>query len=60
MVDNVRNRLSSPRQSAPPAPPGAPPGDAMEQLKKLGELRDAGVVTSEEFEAKKAELLRRM
>jgi Bacterial PH domain/Short C-terminal domain len=68
MVDNVRNRLSSPRQSAQPAPqsapPGdpqrAPPGDPMEQLKKLGELRDAGVVKSEEFEAKKAELLRRM
>ena len=29
----------------------------MEQLKKLGELRDAGVVTEEEFAAKKSQLL---
>ncbi len=32
----------------------------MEQLRKLGELRDAGVLTSEEFDAKKADLLARM
>src|SRR6266542_2217025 len=32
----------------------------MEQLPKLAELRDAGVVTPEELEAKKAELLVRM
>jgi hypothetical protein len=31
-----------------------------EQLAKLGQLRDAGVVTAEEFDAKKAELLFRM
>ena len=30
---------------------------AFEQLKKLGELRDAGILTEEEFAAKKAELL---
>lgn len=35
-------------------------GDVLETLKKLGELRDSGVVTSEEFEAKKAELLARI
>lgn len=39
---------------------GAVPVDAADQLKKLGELRDAGVVTEAEFEAKKAELLARM
>ena len=32
----------------------------MHQLKKLGELRDAGVLTEEEFEKKKAELLDRL
>jgi hypothetical protein len=31
--------------------------DPLEQLKKLGELRDAGVLTADEFEAKKAKLL---
>lgn len=30
-----------------------------DQLKKLGELRDAGLFTAEEFEAKKAQLLAR-
>jgi hypothetical protein len=29
----------------------------VEQLKKLGELRDAGILTEEEFAAQKAKLL---
>ena len=33
---------------------------ASEQLRKLAELRDAGVLTDEEFETKKQELLARM
>jgi hypothetical protein len=35
-------------------------GDPLEQIRKLAELRDAGVLTEAEFEAKKAELLRRL
>jgi hypothetical protein len=34
--------------------------DPIEQLRKLGELRDAGVVTPEEFETKKRDLLGRI
>lgn len=34
--------------------------DLVDQLKKLAELRDAGVPTEEEFAAKKADLLARM
>jgi hypothetical protein len=34
--------------------------DPMDQLRKLGELRDAGVLTCDEFEAKKAKLLERI
>jgi hypothetical protein len=34
--------------------------DSVEQLRKLGELRTAGVLTEEEFAAKKAELLKRI
>jgi hypothetical protein len=34
--------------------------DLLEQLRKLGELRNAGVLTDDEFEAKKAELLGRI
>ncbi len=41
------------------APPQAPPpaADPIEQLTKLGELRDNGVLTEEEFAAQKAKLL---
>jgi hypothetical protein len=40
------------------APPAAPtPPDTYDQLRKLGELHDSGVLTDEEFEAQKAELL---
>jgi hypothetical protein len=46
---------------APPAEPGtaneAFSDDAYEQLKKLGELREAGILTDEEFQAKKAQIL---
>jgi hypothetical protein len=46
---------------AAPAPAEAPAGPSpIEQLKQLGELRDAGVLTDGEFEAKKAELLKRV
>jgi|SRR5579862_6541702 len=34
--------------------------DPMEQIHRLGQLRDTGLITTEEFEAKKTELLARM
>jgi hypothetical protein len=40
------------------AAPAAP--DVAEQIEKLGELRDKGLITPEEFESKKAELLSRL
>ena len=45
-----------------PAPAAAAPSAATvpEQLNQLAELRDRGVITAEEFEAKKAQLLDRM
>lgn len=46
---------------APEAPPqataAAPAADPIAQLKELGELRDKGVLTEEEFAAQKAKLL---
>lgn len=63
MVDAVRHRLSAPTQREPAssATATAPPAsDPIEQLRKLGELRDAGIVTDAEFEAKKADLLGRL
>lgn len=61
IADVIRNRISpgTPPTAAPPAP--APAGDdAMGKLRQLGELRGAGVITPAEFDAKKAELLRRI
>ena len=47
----------APPQAAP-APQAAPPQpDMIEQLRKLGELRDAGILTDEEFAAQKARVL---
>lgn len=41
-------------QQAPPAPAG---GSMIDQLKELGELKEQGILTEEEFAAQKAKLL---
>jgi hypothetical protein len=48
-----------PQQYAPPPPAPAAPAqdDVYEQLRKLGELKDKGILTEQEFAAKKAQLL---
>lgn len=48
-----------PAQAAPAAPPAAQQ-DVIAALAQLGSLRDAGILTPEEFEAKKTELLSRI
>ena len=49
------------RQAPPSAPPPAAApaagGSVVEQLKQLGELRDSGVLTPEEFEREKQKIL---
>lgn len=50
------------QQYAPPPPAPAPVAadggdDMLAQLEKLGELRDKGILTDEEFAAQKAKLL---
>ena len=44
---------------APPPPQPAAPAedDMLTQLQKLGELKDSGVLTEEEFAAQKAKIL---
>jgi hypothetical protein len=43
---------------APPPPAAAPAGPSMiDQLKELGELKNQGILTEEEFAAQKAKLL---
>jgi hypothetical protein len=40
-----------------PAAPASPPVDVADQLRKLAELRDQGILSEEEFAAQKAKLL---
>ena len=63
---------AKPAAAAPPASAGPPPAAAPakesgngtasipDQIKKLGQLRDEGILTEQEFETKKRELLDRM
>jgi hypothetical protein len=44
-------------EQAPPPPPAAAAPDPIEQLKQLGELRQQGILTDEEFAAQKAKIL---
>ncbi len=55
-------RAASPVASAAPPPPGEGPGesDALDDLKRLGKLRDAGILTEAEFAAEKARVLDRI
>jgi hypothetical protein len=57
IADAVREIISAPAAAPAPAPAG---DDVYAQLKKLAELRDAGILTDAEFDAKKAELVSRI
>jgi membrane protease subunit (stomatin/prohibitin family) len=50
--DQEAEREAPPPQAAAPAEE-----DPLEQLKKLGELKEAGILTDAEFEAQKAKIL---
>ena len=62
---NKNNKPPTPNRPHPPhrslstrQPPAAPStDDKLAQLKQLGELRDAGVLTDAEFEAQKGKIL---
>ncbi len=45
---------------ATPAPVGMRPEDVMATLEKLGDLKSKGILTQQEFDAKKAELLKKL
>jgi hypothetical protein len=60
-TETVKAEMNRHRGSGSPSVPTASAQpDVMDQLRKLGELRDAGVLTPEEFETKKVDLLARM
>ena len=58
-ADEIARQFRSLKQraSAPPAVSAVPEPDILDQIRTLGELRDAGVLTPQEFESKKAALL---
>jgi membrane protease subunit (stomatin/prohibitin family) len=62
LAQNLAAGLQS--QPVAPAPAAAPAGvkpeDIMATLEKLGELKAKGILTQEEFDAKKAELLKKL
>src|SRR4029079_17294984 len=62
-VAQVPMEASHPAPAAPPAPPAAPaapPDELTAKLESLAALRDRGLITAEEYEAKKRDLLERM
>ncbi|TDC52265.1 SHOCT domain-containing protein [Jiangella ureilytica] len=60
LTERLRERLAAPGPAAA-APPALPAADGIiEQIRRLGELHGDGILTDEEFAAKKAELLRRL
>jgi hypothetical protein len=50
-----QEQYEAPPQQAPPAPAAA--SDYTAELEKLAKLRDEGVISTEDFEAKKKQLL---
>jgi hypothetical protein len=62
LFDEVHERLEALRHQPPGglAAPKAPEETVTDKLRKLGELREAGVLTDEEFSTKKAELLAKL
>jgi hypothetical protein len=48
---------AEPAYAPPPEPAGPSTDDKLDQLKQLGELKAAGVLTEYEFEAQKAKIL---
>ena len=50
-------QYAQPQYAPPPAAPST--DDMLEQLQKLGELKEAGVLTEAEFQAQKAKILTR-
>jgi membrane protease subunit (stomatin/prohibitin family) len=55
-----QNAAAAAVAAAAAAPAGVKADDVMATLEKLGELRTKGILTQDEFDAKKAELLKKL
>ena len=56
----LKGAVAQPEPAAAAAPTGVKPEDVMATLEKLGDLKAKGILTAEEFDAKKAELLKKL
>jgi hypothetical protein len=59
-IAELEERQATAPAPAPPAPAPAPPApevDLVEQLERLGRLKEQGILTAEEFAAQKQKLL---
>jgi predicted RNA-binding Zn-ribbon protein involved in translation (DUF1610 family) len=59
-IEKTGVQPQTPQAASQPQKPQTAPIDVTEQIKKLGELRDQGLLTEQEFDSKKQELLARM
>lgn len=60
LAQNLQAGLHSPPAAAAAAAVGLKPDDILATLEKLGDLKAKGILTAEEFDAKKAELLKKL
>jgi membrane protease subunit (stomatin/prohibitin family) len=60
LAQNLQQGLQGGAHPAPGAPAAVKPDDVMAMLERLGELKAKGILTQEEFDAKKAELLKKI
>ena len=60
LAQNLQAGLQAGTAAAAAAPVGMPPGEVMATLEKLADLQAKGILTEDEFSAKKAELLKKL
>jgi membrane protease subunit (stomatin/prohibitin family) len=60
LAQNLQQGLQGGAHPAQGAPAAVKPDDVMAMLERLGELKAKGILTQEEFDAKKAELLKKI
>ena len=60
LANNLQQGLQGAGSAQAAQPAQVKPDDVMATLEKLGELKAKGILTQEEFDAKKAELLKKL
>jgi hypothetical protein len=57
MREDFSSPQDQPAQAAAPTPAAAPEPEYVGELERLAQLRDKGIITNDDFEAKKKQLL---